>query len=793
LARRDYAAVMFTDIVGFTSLMEQSEEDALRILSHKMGIVRKLVTEAGGRIVKEMGDGTLSVFCRPIDAVSSAQYIQDSLCGENFRVRIGIHCGSVVFNGEDVFGDTVNVASRLEKKAPGGGILLSSEVLSCFETENTPRTSNLGLTRLKGLGRLLHIFFIGQDGILPEKVMEINPMQKSGPQVLAVFPLVNIGKPEDEFYAYGISADLLSDLAIVNSLSIVPATSLIGALKSGESQDSIAKRFGSTSIVQGTIERKNSQMELSLSLKEVHSGRTVWMDTWIENIDELPALKGKLADGILKALGKDPLRYPGIAEISVESASTYEKYLQALHLWETKKNRQHINQVKDLILQVIDAEPGMIPARVILGSIYRDSGDYAAGLEIFTEAKEIAQSGNNKAGILAAVRSIGISHWMKGDLDEAQSAYDEAMTLAKQLQNITEEASLLNNMGLIDCDRSLFAESLNKLEKSLELSKNLGLLSGQAHSLCNIGLVNWRSGNGAKAIEFYEKSLQIVTALNDQVGEANMLNNIGIIYNDCGDIELAYQTYSRSLELARGIDDKASICRVLNNMGSAMLALGQMEKAEEHFFDAIVQAKQLGMKSMEGILLTNFGILNLQRKEISSAKKHFLESLEISRDIDDNEGIVENNKYLAEIYLKRGNLTEALNLLNQALNLCEKFMLNRYIPSIRTNLALCLVERGAIAEEILQHIEKAKNTDTGNVKTLPDTYWKWSLIYSKVAKDSRLTPKETDFYLEEATKWKTAARKEILSAADRIQSEDLKQSFMNSIHLHRKILRSHTI
>ncbi len=787
---REQVAVMFTDVVGFTSIMEQSEKEAMRILSQMMGIVRKLVTSCGGRLIKEMGDGTLSVFSSSPDAVSSALDIQDSLEDENFKIRIGIHCGSVLFRGDDIFGDTVNVASRLEKKAPGGGILVSREVLSSFGEKDKPKTVNLGMTRLKGLGLLLQIHFLGGNSISPDKMKEITPMRKSGPLVLSVFPLVNKGRPEDEFYAYGISADLLSDLAKANSISVVPVTSLLRAMKSGESNEDIARRFGSSILVKGTIARTGSQMELSLTLKEVESDRTVWMDSWIEEIDDLPVIKGKLADGILKALGKNPEEYPGVTEIEVESVPIYEKYLQALQLWRTKKNKQDIQQARSLLDEVINSEPEMIPARVILGATYRDSGEYAKGLEIFREAQEIARTTNNSSDLLKVTTSIGILHWMKGDLVSAQSAYTESMRLAKQLHNKEEEARILNNIGLLNCDRSLFDESLADLQKSLEISTDLGLRAAQANTLCNIGLVHWNRSDGVKAIEFYEKSLNIVRTIRDQAGEANLLRNMGIIFNDRGEIEKAYRLHAKSMELSRVLDDRSGMSRALNNMGNAMLVLGQNEKAEKYYSEALLLARQIGLRNIEGIILTNCALLKIQMNETLDVKEYYETSLEISREVEDQVGIIENSYLMASIHIINTNYKEACSLLQNALELSDEYQINRNIASIRTNLALSLVLSDTSIDEVLKHLRKAQSTEIENVRSLPDIYWKWSKICADIAENTDLQPIDSKKYRGEAEKWRNAAKDELLRAADRIQSNEFRQSFLNQIPLHRTILNS---
>lgn len=785
---RKYSAIMFTDVVGFTTIMERSEKEAMDILSRKMKVVRSVVASRGGRLVKEMGDGTLCIFSCAADAVSCAQNIQNSLSEENFKIRVGIHYGSVLLEGNDVFGDTVNVASRLEQKAPGGGILLSREVLLQLEEKERPGTVYMGLARLKGLGRLLQIHFLGLADIFPEKVTEVSPVVKTGPAVLAAFPLVNIGNPEDEFYAYGISADLLSDLSTRNLISIVPLTSLMRSMRSGVSNDEIARNFGSTSFVQGTIQRTGSQMQLSLTLKEVESGRTVWMDTWTEELDDLPSLKGKLADGILKAMGCSPDKYNAIQDVPVAEASTYEKYLQALHLWQTRKNKEHIQRARDLLADVISREPGMIPARLILGATYRDSGEFIKGLEIFREAQRIAYTRDNAFDKLKTANSIGISYWMKGDLEEALNVYTESMKLAIQLKNREEEAKLLNNIGLIHCDRSLFSISLAELQKCLDISTRLGLKAGKANSLCNIGLVYWKSNNRTKAIEFYQKSLQILRTIGDQAGEANILRNIGIIYNDRGEVEQAYDIAVESMNLSKKLDDKPGMCRSLNNMGNATFALGQTKTADDFYSEALAIAKRIGMRSMEGILLTNSTMVNIQLNKLPAAEKSCTAALELCLEVKDRDGIIESNHLAGVIQLTDKDYKKACSFLENALRLSDEYEICRYTPSIRTDLALCLALSDNSNSTVQELLDEAQNTDIADVKSLPDIYWKWSRVYAAISGNPNNSAEQRKAFLNRSAKWKQAARDEILRAAGKIKSEAFRNSFLNNIPLHRTVL-----
>ncbi len=781
---------MFTDVVGFTSMMEQSEAEAMEILDTNISVIRRSVASRGGRLVKVMGDGTLCVFSSAPDAVATATRIQNTLQEENFRIRIGVHCGSVLFEDGDVFGDTVNVASRLEQKAPSGGILLSGEVLSCIPVADRPNTVDLGLTRLKGLGRLLQIHFMGDSSKAVQQLGDMIPETNTGPLVISVFPLTNTGEPEDEFYAYGISADLLSDLARANSISVVPVTSLLKAMNSGNSTEEIARRFSSSFLVKGTVARIKEHMKLSLTLKAVDSNRIVWTDTWLEEIDDLPLIKGKLADGILKAMGKDPHQYQGITDVEVKSPSVYEKYLQAIHLWENKENKQHVLQVRKLIEQVIESEPVMIPARIILGATYRDTGDYSTGLKIYHEAQRIAEAENNLPGLLTAFRSIGISYWMKGELTRALTAYNKAMALAEKLHNTMEQSRLLNNIGLIDCDRSLFPDALNKLQKSLSMSENLGSITGRAHSLCNIGLVYWRSGKASEALEYYKRSLHLVETVNDVSGQANLLTNMGIIYHSRGQLEQAYEIASSSMQLSHDLDNKRAVCRALNNMGSVMLAVGMFETAEKHFADALSIAGKIELKNMMGLLITNKALLTMLRGNTTKAEALFYESMQIARDIDDKEGIIENSRYLAEISLEKKESSKAAEIIRDALILGSKYGLTTETAELETDLALAFFQNGSPVEDVLEQLYKAQNVKLERTKNLPDIYWRWAEICAGIAGNPSLPADKAESLRTEAMKWSSAAKDAVLETAGKLKSQEYRNSFMHSIPLHHLILTS---
>lgn len=163
---RRLAAIMFTDIVGYTSLMADDEQAALNIVAQQRDTLRPVIESHGGQWLKEMGDGTLSSFSSATSAVQCAIEVQQQLKQYvSFKVRIGVHLGDVVFTDTDVFGDGVNIASRIEPNAEPGGIAISGSVYDTLSNNKHFQTVLLGEKTLKNVGRPLRIYAISNDGL----------------------------------------------------------------------------------------------------------------------------------------------------------------------------------------------------------------------------------------------------------------------------------------------------------------------------------------------------------------------------------------------------------------------------------------------------------------------------------------------------------------------------------------------------------------------------------------------------------------------------------------------------
>jgi len=216
---RKLAAIMFTDIAGYTAQMSKDEAVAISLLNKQESVLKPLIAKHNGTYVKSTGDGTLSHFNSAVDAATCAKRFQESIYDDkDLNVRVGVHLGDTIFEKGDIRGDGVNIASRLESMAVEGGVFVSKEVHDQLANQKEFEGVSLGLQSMKGVGRLIEVF-----GLKGDMLNEPNPKDYTDTKIethsddevpsIAIIPFENKGREEDVFYAYGISVDLISDVS----------------------------------------------------------------------------------------------------------------------------------------------------------------------------------------------------------------------------------------------------------------------------------------------------------------------------------------------------------------------------------------------------------------------------------------------------------------------------------------------------------------------------------------------------------------------------------------------------
>ena len=363
---RKLAAIMFTDIAGYTAQMSKDEAKAMELLKEKESILKPLLEEYKGTFVKSIGDGTLTYFESAINAASCAVRLQElTYDQEGLNIRAGIHIGDIVFKDDDVFGDGVNISARLESMAPVGGVCVSKNVYDELMNQKGFEGVDLGLQSLKGVGRLVEVY-----GLKGSKLKEPKPEDYKDTKVsvdkndeapsIAVIPFDNKGADEDVFYAYGISADLIGDLTQlgtikVSSINDIDKIENYNQKKAIELAEHLEVRY----IVQGSLWRMNDVFQLNVDLYDSKESNVKWSDRWQEKWEDLPNIKTKLCSELSKILNKISNQYSGGTMVNSEA---YKIYLQGKYLCDNPKNKSDIDKGVELYKEALNQDENLLDA-----------------------------------------------------------------------------------------------------------------------------------------------------------------------------------------------------------------------------------------------------------------------------------------------------------------------------------------------------------------------------------------------------------------------------------------------
>ena len=307
------AAILAADMVGYSRLMEADERGTLaRLRTHRLELVDPTIAKNNGRIIKTAGDGMLVEFQSVVDAVQCAAEIQERMARRNsdlspaqwIQFRIGINLGDVIVEDGDIFGDGVNVAARLQELAVPGGICVSAAVKDQVGTRLDVAFEDLGEQNVKNIVRPLRVFRVllkgesasGTSGAADETGVAIKPS-------LVVLPFVNMsGDPEQEFFADGLSEDIITELSRFRELLVISRNSaFVHKGKTAKVQD-IAREFNVHYVVEGSVRKAGDRVRVTVQLIDAETDRHVWAERYDRKIEDIFAIQDEVTSAIVGTL-----------------------------------------------------------------------------------------------------------------------------------------------------------------------------------------------------------------------------------------------------------------------------------------------------------------------------------------------------------------------------------------------------------------------------------------------------------------------------------------------------------
>ena len=305
---RRLTTILAADLAGYSRLMAMDEEGVIgRLRAARMEVIDPAIAEGGGRIVKVMGDGLLVEFGSPVAAVRAALAVQDGMRtreaseteDRRLRFRIGINLGDVVIDGDDVLGDAVNVAARLESLAPHGGVCIGRAVFEQVGGRIDAVMTPLGPQAVKNLPEPVEVWRVeveGADAPLPQARRAERPS-------IAVLPFDNMSSdPDQEFLADGIVEDVITELSRFRSLMVIARNSTFAYKGAAKDVRRIGEELGARYVVEGSVRRGGDRLRVTAQLIEAATGAHVWADRWDRTLNDLFELQDELTQAIVTAV-----------------------------------------------------------------------------------------------------------------------------------------------------------------------------------------------------------------------------------------------------------------------------------------------------------------------------------------------------------------------------------------------------------------------------------------------------------------------------------------------------------
>ena len=422
--QRKLTVVVAADVVGYSRLMERNEAETLdRLKANRRTIFEPRVAAHGGRIVKLIGDGALVEFGSVTSALTCASEIQQATeaeartSPEPIRYRIGITLGEVIVDGDDIYGDGVNVAARLEGLAPPGGIALSRPVRDQAAGRVPYEFDDLGEHTVKNIERPIQVFTLRTPGAGGGA----SAGARSHRTGICVLPFANMsGDPEQEYFSDGITEDIITDLSKVSTLAVVSRSTAFTYKGRRVDVAQAARELGVSHVLEGSVRKAGNRVRITAQLIDAANDSHVWAERYDRDLNDIFALQDEISQAIVKALQLRllPAEKKAIEQRSTTNLEAYKLYLMARQYNATGTGR-HRELIVRLLKRAVDIDPGYARAWALLALcqankrlVHADTGDTG------WEAAERA---------LALQPDLAEAHAAKGRILGDQGRFEEAL------------------------------------------------------------------------------------------------------------------------------------------------------------------------------------------------------------------------------------------------------------------------------------------------------------------------------------------------------------------------------
>ena len=302
---RMLSAIMFSDMVGYTALMQEDERKAKESRDRYRKALEENILKHQGKILQYYGDGALAVFGSAIHSALCAVEIQKELLKPpEVSLRIGIHSGDIVHDDDGIYGDGVNIASRIESLSVPGGVLISDKLFDEIKNHSSLSAKLLGSYKLKNVKAPVKIYALTNPGLNIPTDQQLKA--KTGfeeKQSIAVLPFVNMSAdPENEYFSDGITEEILNALTNIDGLKVTSRTSSFAFKGKNEDIREIGTKLNVNSVLEGSVRKSGNKIRITAQLINTVDGYHVWSEVFNRNLEDIFEVQDEISRKIVNKL-----------------------------------------------------------------------------------------------------------------------------------------------------------------------------------------------------------------------------------------------------------------------------------------------------------------------------------------------------------------------------------------------------------------------------------------------------------------------------------------------------------
>jgi TolB-like protein/class 3 adenylate cyclase/Tfp pilus assembly protein PilF len=391
--QRRLSAIVSADVVGYSRLMGRDEAGTLAALKAvRSEVVDPKVAAYGGRLVKTMGDGLLLEFASVVDAVRCVIEVQAAMSARNGEIpmerriefRIGVNIGDIIIDGDDIFGDGVNVAARLQELADSGGICMSGRVQEDLRGKLDIAVEDGGEQQLKNIAWPVRVYRLRHGG---------GPTMAGRPALalpdkpsIAVLPFTNMsGDPEQEYFADGITEDIITALSRFRSLFVIARNSTFTYKGKAVDVRAVGRELGVRYVLEGSVRKAASTVRISGQLVQADSGAHIWADRYDGALADIFDLQDKVTSDVVGAVGAslEQAEIERVRAKPTENLGAYDLYLRGM----ARLYARELDEACQLGYRAIELDPNYAAAYAMLAF----ASALKTGLGIVLKHDEVAE------------------------------------------------------------------------------------------------------------------------------------------------------------------------------------------------------------------------------------------------------------------------------------------------------------------------------------------------------------------------------------------------------------------